>query len=113
MSVRMRAQACARPYPHACFFHLRFGYVSTKSNLLHQARAHIYCCISCCSLHVPRQLPPERTHTNMFKQTHVFVEMDELDSTYKRDPMTYKFGRVEEWKETHRWNLGLQEDLDQ
>jgi len=49
----------------------------------------------------------------MFKQTHVFVEMDELDSTYKRDPMTYKFGRVEEWKETHRWNLGLQEDLDQ
>ena len=77
------------------------------------SRAHIYCCIFCCSLHVPRQLPPERTHTNMFKQTHVFVEMDELDSTYKRDQMTYKFGRVEEWKETHRWNLGLQEDLDQ
>jgi hypothetical protein len=59
------------------------------------------------------QLKTERTHTTMFKHTHVFVEMDELDSTYKRDQMTYKFGRVEEWKETHRWNLGLQEDLDQ
>lgn len=58
------------------------------------------------------QLKTERTHATMFKHTHVFVEMDELDSTYKRDPMTYKLGRVEEWKETHRWNLGLQQDLD-
>ena len=36
--------------------------------------------------------------TQLFKQTQIFVEMDEL--------------RDNKWKETHRWNFGLEEDFD-
>lgn len=39
----------------------------------------------------------ENEPTKFFKRKQLFVEMDELDG--------------DEWKETHRWNFGLEEDL--
>eukprot|EP00035_Acanthoeca_spectabilis_P025171 m.457166 g.457166 ORF g.457166 m.457166 type:complete len:1083 (+) comp21210_c0_seq1:212-3460(+) len=74
------------------------------------------------SLHAPRQslgLPPSprisdaKSPTKLFKNTHIFVEMDELRVGLVRNPSTHQFQRVEEWQETHRWNFGLQEDLDE
>jgi hypothetical protein len=42
-----------------------------------------------------------KTHepTKFFKRKQLFVEMDEL--------------RGDQWRETHRWNFGLEEDLDE
>ena len=58
----------------------------------------------------PSEKRPKRTRTlseavedlghapaRFFKWEQLFVEMDELDG--------------DEWKETHRWNFGLEEDL--
>ena len=52
-------------------------------------------------------------HTKFFKKQHLFVEMDELRQKVERDRKSHRFDRVEQWVETHRWNFGLQEDLNE
>jgi len=52
-------------------------------------------------------------HTKFFKKQHIFVEMDELREKVERDRKSHRFDRVEQWVETHRWNFGLQEDLNE
>ena len=51
--------------------------------------------------------------TKFFKKQHLFVEMDELRDKVVRDRKTHRFERVQQWVETHRWNFGLQEDLNE
>eukprot|EP00040_Diaphanoeca_grandis_P028363 m.164155 g.164155 ORF g.164155 m.164155 type:complete len:995 (+) comp31325_c0_seq1:73-3057(+) len=56
---------------------------------------------------------PSRADTKFFKKKQLFVEMDEFRESFVRDPRTHKFERTQLWVETHRWNFGLQEDLDE